>query len=532
MKKTLSSLLLLLLLFSPLTFAQDFYNLDKIQDVHVIFPVKDWDSVLDSLKLSQEGATLNAAININGEMIKSASIIYRGNSSFNSDRLKNPFNIDLNQADDNANYQGYKTLKLANVFADPSFLREVMSYSIAGKYTNVPQANYAKVSVNEVSLGIYVNIEAINKSFLKKHFGGTSTTLFKADPNWDAKSNEGCLKTTGASLEYLGEDVSCYQLSYELKSGDESAWKSLIQLTKVLKEGKPAEIEKHLDVNAALWFLALNNVLVNLSSYSGKIEHNYYLYQKDNGQFVPILWDLDRSFGGFKNTGKGASLDLEGLQQLDPMLHAQNEHKPLISQLLKNKKYQKMYAAHLRTILEDNFSNDAYMGQIKALHDLLKEEVSADMNKFYSFNDFMSNMKNSVHVTAEESVSGIMELMSVRTQFLRKHPELLKVAPVVEVAKHSFKNTKAEDDVWIIAQVQKAENAVAYYRYNTTDAFQMIELSDDGKHNDGKKGDGIFAASIKKAKDGQKLEYYLYVENAGAATFSPSRAGKEVHVAE
>ncbi|MEZ4885971.1 MAG: CotH kinase family protein [Chitinophagales bacterium] len=532
MMKKLSFLLLTFLLLSPLTFAQNFYGLDKIQDVHVIFPVKSWDSVLDSLKLSQEGASLSAAININGEMIKSAAIIYRGSSSFNSDRIKNPFNIDLNQADDEANYQGYKTLKLANAIADPSFLREVMSYSIAGKYMDVPQANYAKLSINEVSLGLYVNIEAVNKAFLKKHFAGDSEVLFKADPNWEAETMEGCLKTSGASLEYLGEDVACYQTNYQLKSGDESAWKSLIQLTKTLKEGKPNEIEKYLDVDAALWYLAMNNVLVNLSSYLGKLEHNYYLYQKDNGQFVPILWDLDRSFGSFKNTGEGASLDLAGLQQLDPMLHAKNEHKPLISSLLNHPRYQKMYIAHLKTILEENFLNDAYLTQIRDLHELVKEEVSADVNKYFSFNDFISNMENSVYTSSEESVLGIVELMAARTQFLKKHSELLKVAPTIEVAKHSFTRTKTPEDVWIIAQAQKAENVVVYYRYNTEDVFQATELFDDGKNNDAKKGDGIFAVSLKKAKDGEKLEYYIYAENAGAASFSPARAAKETYVAE
>ncbi len=532
MKKTLSSLFLISLLFSQIAFAQDFYDLKKIQEVHVIFPMKNWDNVLDSLKLNEEGVSLNARININGNMVGDADIIYRGNSSFNSDRLKNPFNIDLNEADSKANYQGYKTIKLANVIADPSFLREVLSYSIAGKYATVPKANYAKVSVNETAIGMYVNIEAVNKSFLKKHFADDNPVLFKADPNWNATKAEGCNKTTGASLEYLGDDVACYQSIYELKSGDESSWKSLIALTKALKDGKPAEIEEHLDVNAALWYLALNNVLVNLSSYIGKIEHNYYLYQKDNGQFVPILWDLDRSFGGFKNTGEGASLDLAGLQQLDPMLHVENEHKPLISQLLKNKQYQKMYTAHLRTILEENFLNDAYLAQIRELHETIKEEVSADEHKYFSFNDFMSNMEGSIHVSAEESVLGIVELMAARTQFLKKHPELLKVAPTIEVAKHSFKNTKADDDVWIIAQTQKAENVKVYYRYNSNDVFEVMELFDDRKHNDGKKGDGIFAGSLKQAKNGQKLEYYIYAENAGAASFSPARAGKEVHVVE
>ncbi|MFK7905503.1 MAG: CotH kinase family protein [Chitinophagales bacterium] len=529
MKQRFVYLFSVLFFLPQLSSAQGFYDLTTLQDIHIVFPMKDWDGVLDSLKLGKEETALSAGININGELIENAAIVYRGNSSFDSDRLKNPFNIDLNHTDEKANYQGYKTLKLANVFADPSFLREVLSYSIAGQYLQAPKANYAKVSVNEVGLGVYVNIEAINKSFLKKHFGSNKNALFKADPNWESKSSDGCTKTSGGSLEYLGEDVACYQANYELKSGDESSWKSLIALTKALKDGKPAEIEKHLDVDATLWYLALNNVMVNLSSYIGKLEHNYYLYQKDNGQFTPIIWDLDRSFGSFKNTGEGASLDLAGLQQLDPMLHAKNEKKPLISQLLKNKGYQKRYIAHIRTILEENFLSEAYLTQIKVAHEMIMEEVSADANKYFSFNDFMSNMYDMVYMNAKENVPGLVELMAGRTEFLKKHPELLKVAPSIDMTKHSFKRTKAKDDVWIIARTQKAESVSVYYRYSANDAFQVTELFDDGKHNDASKADGMFAVSLKQAKVGQKLEYYIYAENAGAASFSPARAGKEVH---
>ena len=65
---------------------------------------------------------------------------------------------------------GYKTLKLSNVFRDPSFLREVMSYEIGGNYMPASKANYAKVYVNGLYLGLYNNTESVDKIFLKKYF--------------------------------------------------------------------------------------------------------------------------------------------------------------------------------------------------------------------------------------------------------------------------------------------------------------------------------------------------------------------------
>ena len=108
----------------------------------------------------------------------------------------------------------------------------------------------------------------------------------------------------------------------------------------------------------ALWMLALNNVMVNLSSYTGNHSVNYFLYRDNSGRFQPLHWDLNLAFGSYKNTGNGSDLELKGLQNLDPLLHADNPYKPLISQLLKEPLYKKMYLSHIRQIVEDNFSNE------------------------------------------------------------------------------------------------------------------------------------------------------------------------------
>ena len=93
-----------------------------------------------------------------------------------------------------------------------------------------------------------------------------------------------------------------------MKSKD--GWDDLIELTDILNN-KPKEIEKVLNVDRALWMLAFNNVLVNLSSYSGQHSQNYYMYKDSKGHFNPVVWDLNLSFGSFKNTGNGSDLKLK-----------------------------------------------------------------------------------------------------------------------------------------------------------------------------------------------------------------------------
>ena len=59
----------------------------------------------------------------------------------------------------------------------------------------------------------------------------------------------------------------------------------------------PIEIEKMLDVDEVLRYLAVSTLIVHLDNYIA-MGHNYYLYD-NNGKFVIIPWDLNMAFGTF-----------------------------------------------------------------------------------------------------------------------------------------------------------------------------------------------------------------------------------------
>ena len=94
-------------------------------------------------------------------------------------------------------------------------------------------------------------------------------------PDLKSVAPDGCKKNVFAALIHE-PDAACYLNNYELVG--ENGWDDLIQLTKTLAQN-PGKIDRILNVDQALWMLAFNNVLVNLSSYSGRQSQNYYLYQ-------------------------------------------------------------------------------------------------------------------------------------------------------------------------------------------------------------------------------------------------------------
>ncbi len=260
--------------FSPVAAQDDFYDVNAIQEIKITFEQENWRYVLDSLRFNGEGLLLGA-IEINGQKFNDIGVRYRGSRSFQPGNKRNSLYIKLNFIDKEQSYQGQQTVKLSSALRDPSMVREVLGYEIARKYMPAPRANYTKVIVNGEYYGLFVNVEPINDAFLTHHFGNSKGTFVQCAPNLVEEEPQGCKSDVFGSLQY-DNSAKCYLHNFVLLS--ESGWDDLIELTYVLNQ-KPDEVSRVLDVDRTLWMLAYNNLLVNLSSYTGRYSENYYLYK-------------------------------------------------------------------------------------------------------------------------------------------------------------------------------------------------------------------------------------------------------------
>ena len=495
----------------------NFYDTKNVKEIRITFDQKNWPDILDSLRLYGDGL-LAGMIAVDGKSYKNVGIRYRGSRSFQTGSKRNALHIKLNYIEKDQNHKGYKTLKLSNALRDPSMIREVLGYEIARKYMHAPQANHAKLYINGEYYGLFINVESVDNVFLNKHFGSSDNSKFKCSPDLDAPYVNECKKNIYANLEYE-KNASCYARNYEIKSDD--GWDDLIALTKTLNNDTK-NIEKILNVDQALWMLAFNNVLVNLSSYSGQYSQNYYLYKDNDGRFTPIIWDLNLAFGSFKNTGSGSDLNLQALQQLDPLLHIDNPAKPLISKLLAIDEYKKVYLSHIRTILYENFIGGQYEKRARDLQRLITVPHFNDQNKQYDHNKFLASLNNTTGKRSK--IPGIIELMSKRTKFLKKHKSVSFIPPSIDDVKvlNRKKFDKANSDTYRIqAKVGKhAKRVTLYYRYAKSEKYQTVVMLDDGKNNDEKANDNIYGISV-DAKN-KEVEYYIVAENVASINYSPS----------
>lgn len=510
------------ILFAFTMWAQDFYNLSTIQTIEITFAESNWDQLLDNAYATTEDYILAQSVTINGVTLDSVGVKYKGNSTYNANQTKNPFHIELDTYKDHE-YDGYTDIKLSNVAKDPSFLREVLSYQVLRNYMDAPLSNYANVYVNGTLMGLYSNSESVSKKFVKKRFGSKSNTFIKCNP----PAGAGPQSRDYPNLVYLGTDSTSYYAAYELKS--DYGWDELIDLCDTLANHVDV-IEDILDVDRALWMLAFNNVLVNLDSYSGGFAQNYYLYRDDNGRFVPVVWDLNESFGQFSMTGTGNLNNTAAKQQMSHLLHENDAAFPLIQKLLGVPTYKRMYLAHVKTMVEENFANGLYEETGMELQTLIDAAVQADNNKFYSYANFISNLTSDISSGGGPgggSTPGITNLMNARATYLVGLSDFTQTEPAIDAIELSDETPVIGTSVFITGQVTDGNKVYLGYRTNAFAPFTRVEMFDDGVHGDGAAGDGRYGTAV--AVTDVLTQYYIYAENSAIGKFSPQRAEHEFH---
>jgi len=534
MKRHLVLSAIVLMAFSINALSKDFYDINNVNTIEITFPQDNWAEILAKYYAEGNEERLVGTAMINGVQYDSVGVRYKGNSSYRVNSPKKPLNIKLDHIITNQEHEGYGTLKLANGFRDASLVREVLAYEIARKYAPASQANFINVYINGKLIGLYTNVQSVDRSFLDYHYYSNNNTFIKGDfpgvrqrpeveqqPGAKEQPGKGQqpeggqqAEARGATLQYLGPEPGAYYDNYDLRSDD--GWEDLVALCYTLNNDT-SNIENILNVDRALWHIAYHNVLVSMDSLIN-FGRNYYLYKDDTARFNLIVWDLNQAFGSMVPT-----------HDLEPFHNIDNPACPIVSKLLQIPEYNKIYIAHMKTIFEENVSNGWYKKRALEIQSIIDADVQADPNKLYSYDDFIRNIDNSVG-SERDTVVGITELMEARVAFLNNHSAFLAPTPVITNISNSPVYVSSNPSVWINAEVSNASLVRLGYRQRVTDKFEKVHMLDDGNHNDGAAGDGVYGVSIQVGE--AAFQYYIYAENNDAAMFSPERAEDEFYTLE
>jgi hypothetical protein len=179
---------------------------------------------------------------------------------------------------DGQKVSGVDTLTLNNAQQDPSVVRQCLGYALFAKAGLVaPRCNFAHVVVNGVDLGVYANVEGIDKDMLERHFAKKSGNLY-----------EGTLSDFNVT----------YVNTFDLK--DDKTDRSDLHAVLAAMTAPDAELETRLravmNLDQFIDFWAMETLVRHWDGYAGST-NNFFLYDDPTtGRFVFIPWGADAVF--------------------------------------------------------------------------------------------------------------------------------------------------------------------------------------------------------------------------------------------
>lgn len=493
----------------------ELYDPFIVRTLFLEFSTKDWES--EMMDFYRSDVLLPARLTVDDVSYPNIGVSFRGNSSYFtvSSGQKRSLNLVIDHMDPKQNLMGYRTINLLNAHADPSFLREVIYNMVARNYIPAPLANFVRLIINGEDWGIYVNAQQLNKEFTQKWFGSRSGV------RWKIRAGGGL-----RSMNYNGEDPKSYKAFYEIKSKDSSqAWENLIRVCRELNTLRVDEFDHELDqvlnVDRALWFLALDNVLIDADGYYAR-GSDYMLYEEpDYDRFHLLPYDSNETFRypGGGGPGRGSRINVKGVA-LNPFEGEKNEALPLLNRLMKNPQIRSRYLAHVRTIVDEWFENDRLKEMMQKCHKLISDFVEIDEKKLYTTEAFHSNLHKD-EKGGRRDVPGLLSFVRQRRDYFRDFEAFQIQAPkIMNVAREDYEKAAfAGEPVSILVRLEEpfSETRVwVYFANDRNQKFESIEakaLSDD-----------IYHAEIPAMKAGDRVFYYAEARHFGdrmVSRFSP-----------
>lgn len=403
---------------------ESLFQTDNVIDVKITIDDADWKSMLES---PMDKDYKNVSVEVDGNKLDNVGFSTKGNMTLRSvasmeDSDRYSFRLKFDKYDKTQTLLGLDKMVLNNNYTDPSYMREVLHYEALRKIgMDVPMTNYVNLYVNGELVGFYTGVEAVDDSYLERNYGEG----YEAGVLYDTDER--------SYLQY--EEAGDYStLTEELGTDkDKAKLKNFIQTLNAMPEGEKGDIEDVLDVDSALQYIAGNVVMGNYDSYNGDKGHNYMLYSDANGKFTVVPWDFNMSFNGYSGGGGGrrdqaqsgstageavtstttgnttgagtaaVRTNATNVSVDEPVLGISMDDVPMINNLLAVPEYKEKYLTYVNELTD---YLEGVQDRITALADEIRPYIEADPTKFYTIEQFESNITYSANTDIADGTGG------------------------------------------------------------------------------------------------------------------------------
>ncbi|OWP04588.1 cellulosomal protein [Marssonina coronariae] len=277
-----------------------FYGIDNLVTVDITMPAEEWESLM---ACEPRGGICNfdyvggprfdwysaSFVTISGtklpqpQTFADVGIIkksYCGSFSTTKPSVRLDFsrNVPANE-DVIEKLIGTKSITLNNCKQDPSFVRQPLGYELF-RQAGVPYArsNFAKLIVNGVDMGVFVNLEQYKKQFLKNNFAG---------------NDNGNLYELDAGDDLDAAVIRAGKISFE--SGVTDNQKDLLVAADTIATGGLEAAKKVVDYDAFVRLFAMETLLKHRDGFTINT-NNTYLYNDVKAVKDPTVKNVKLKF--------------------------------------------------------------------------------------------------------------------------------------------------------------------------------------------------------------------------------------------
>nr|WP_321152740.1 CotH kinase family protein [uncultured Acetatifactor sp.] len=233
----------------------------------------------------------------------------------------------------------------------------------------------------------------------------------------------------GADLNYTDDDLDSYSVIWEGEVTD-SGKKDHRRVVDALKNiSRGTDLEKYLNIDNILKYMAVHTFSVNLDSLSGNMAHNYYLYEY-NGKLNMIPWDYNLSFGGMGGNG-----DASGT--INDAIDTPFQGTEFFNALLEEETYLAQYHEYLQKLTEEYVFGGKFEETYNRIRSQIDTLVETDPTAFYTYEEYKAGaamLRQTVQLRAESVQGQLSGRIPATDAGQRENPSGLIDASAIDIA--------------------------------------------------------------------------------------------------
>jgi spore coat protein H len=271
--------------------AAPMFEPDRVLEVAIQIDPADWELLRNQTRTPQDlferpdclGSPFPnpftwfaASVTIDGVVLDGVEVRKKGFIG-SLDANKPSLKVALDHADPSRRHQGLEMITLNNSVQDPSYINQCVAYALftrAGR--PAPRCNFAQVSVNGQSLGLYVHVESIEDELIDHFFGDSDGNLYEGT---------------------LSDFLPAWSGTFEKKNNQaEADWSDLQAVITAAQAPDPellTALEAVIDLEELIEFWALESLIRHWDGYAGNI-NNFWLYHASDDRLHFLPWGSDQ----------------------------------------------------------------------------------------------------------------------------------------------------------------------------------------------------------------------------------------------